>query len=148
MTKESLLNRFVGKCIGMPVSQFCDFIEQLHSDNSVLRTRIEELEAEVAGLKSMMMEFGSDCDCLSCGGQKLHDKLCVVGKIEQAIETPTGSKLLAKIEVGEKLATYVSDSISVYCKIHKDHYHGQCTCYEKFKLLSAYRATCEKEASK
>ena len=64
---------------------------------------MKELEAEVAGLKSVMMEIGSDCDCLSCGGQKLHDKLCVVGKIEQAISTSTGQTLLAKVIAAEVL---------------------------------------------
>jgi predicted RNase H-like nuclease (RuvC/YqgF family) len=121
-----------------------EVVEKLQADNTQLLEKVKELEAEVAGLKSMMMEFGSDCDCLSYGGQKLHDKLCVVGKIEQAIETPTGSKLLAKIEIADQIAEILLD--------HPDFKFSQVEIDELDDVLSRYRTACnptkESEASR
>jgi hypothetical protein len=120
--------------------------------------KIQLLEADIAVAQWIKKSAESMAECLDCVPNmnivtdalryeewfnKSKDALYSFRAAKAVFTTQTGSKLLAKVEAGEKLATYISDSISVSCKIHKDHYHGQCTCYEKFKLLSSYREACD-----
>jgi len=85
-----------------------DFTEsELRQTMNIKDDRISKLEAEVAGIKEKLSRVRSffTTNILCCGEPeyyhvKIDSTLDMVKYLDKAISTPTGSKLLAKVEAG------------------------------------------------
>jgi hypothetical protein len=107
------------------------------------RKRIRELEAEVAGLKEHFREvvvtmnhaytFVSSREKMHEDGQKLY--MDCLTKIGELLSTPTGSKLLEKVEIADQIAEILLD--------HSDFKFSQVEIDELDDVLSRYRSVCK-----